>query len=88
VKARSAAQTRTLTRSENRVAGAEALTDYSKAGAEWPFAEASAIYNADPGGLRKAARSRYYLLVVCSACSRPELPTGSDGAGAFADPAQ
>jgi hypothetical protein len=54
-----AAQGRTIADFEKRVAGAEALTEYSKAGAGEAFAEAFALYKADPKGLKKANPSLY-----------------------------
>ena len=62
------AKTRTITEFGKRVAGAEALTDYSNAGPPEAFAEAFALYKADPRGLKRANRR-----LAPSAVARPAL---------------
>ncbi|MCA2218005.1 eCIS core domain-containing protein [Jidongwangia harbinensis] len=53
------AKTRTITEFDSRIAGSEALTEYSKVSSPEAFAEAFALYKADPKGLKKVNRSLY-----------------------------
>jgi hypothetical protein len=54
-----ASQGRSLKDFEKLIEGKEALTEYSKTSAPEAFAEAFAIYKADPKGLKKTNRKIY-----------------------------
>jgi hypothetical protein len=53
------AKTRAITEFVSRIAGAGALTEYSKVSSPEAFAEAYALYKVDPEGLKKANRRLY-----------------------------
>jgi hypothetical protein len=54
-----AAKQRTITEFQSRIAGTEPMTDYSQTSPQEAFAEAFAIYKADPKGLKKANPDLY-----------------------------